>query len=116
MMRRHLGNVERNLDAAYVESAFEGAALAIERKDVIGTAWREYAEERTQPASKALLALSRLRRQRDDIVAAHGQAIYDHIEANLHWLVFSSSGSSNRGLRPHEAVARQRNCTAGNGV
>jgi len=38
--------------------------------------------------SKALLQLSRLRRLRDEIVSAHGQDVYDHIEANLHWEVF----------------------------
>ena len=92
MMRRHLGYVEGNLDVGYVEAAFRRADLEIERKDVIGTEWREYGEERTRPVSRALLRLSRLRRQRDDIVAGHGQHIYDHIEANLHWEVFQFLG------------------------
>jgi hypothetical protein len=39
--------------------------LAIDAMRVVGTEWREFAEERTQPASRALLRLSRLRRQRD---------------------------------------------------
>lgn len=30
--------------------------------------WREYAEERSQPSSQALLRLARLRRQRDNVV------------------------------------------------
>lgn len=92
MMRRHLGNVEGNLDVAFVEGAFGRAGLVIERKDLVGTEWREHAEERTQPASRALLRLSRLRRQRQDIVAQHGQDIFDHIEANLHWEVFQFLG------------------------
>lgn len=92
MMRRHLGNVDSSLDAGYVEAAFRRAELQIERQDVIGTEWREYAEERTQPVSRALLRLSRLRRQRDDVIAEHGQDIYDHIEANLHWEVFQLLG------------------------
>lgn len=92
MMRRHLGNVDGNLDAGDVEAAFRCAGLEIERKDAIGTEWREYAEERTQPSSRALLRLSRLRRQRDDIITGHGQDIYDHIEANLHWEVFQLLG------------------------
>jgi hypothetical protein len=54
--------------------------------------WREHAEERTQPVSRALLRLSRLRRQRDELVAEHGQDIYDHIETNLHWEVFQFLG------------------------
>ena len=88
LLRRHLGNVEGNLDRVHVEAAFEAAGLAIDRQEVIGSEWHEYLAERTQPASKALLRLSRLRRQRENIVAAHGQDIYDHVEANLHWEVF----------------------------
>jgi ubiquinone/menaquinone biosynthesis C-methylase UbiE len=92
LMQRHLGNVDGNLDAGYVEAAYHRARLNIERKHVVGTEWREYAEERTQPVSRALLRLARLRRQRDDIVTGHGQDIYDHIEANLHWEVFQFLG------------------------
>jgi ubiquinone/menaquinone biosynthesis C-methylase UbiE len=92
MMKRHLGNVDGNLDAEYIEAAFGRAALVIERTETIGTEWREYAEERTQPVSQALLRLSRLRRRRDEIIAQHGQNIYDHIEANLHWEVFQFLG------------------------
>ncbi|MGI9031061.1 MAG: class I SAM-dependent methyltransferase [Ilumatobacteraceae bacterium] len=92
MMRRHLGNIERNLDVGYVEAAFRGAGLEIEHREVIGTEWREHAEKRTQPVSRALLRLGRLRRQRDGIIARHGQDIYDHIEANLHWEVFQFLG------------------------
>ena len=58
----------------------------------IGTEWREHAEERTQPVSRALLRLARLRRQRDDIIAEHGQDIFEHIEANLHCEVFQFLG------------------------
>ena len=92
MLRRHLGNVDGNLDERNVEGAFRRAGLEIERKDVIGTEWREYGEEHTQPVSRALLRLSRLRRQHDDIVAVHGRDIYEHIEANLHWEVFQFLG------------------------
>jgi hypothetical protein len=46
----------------------------------------------TQPVSRALLRLARLRRQREDIVAHHGQDIYDQVEANLHWELFQFLG------------------------
>ena len=92
MMRRHLGNVDGNLHAGQLEAAFQRARLQIERKDPIGTEWREYMEEQTQPVSRALLRLSRLRRQRADIIAEHGKDIYQHIEANLHWEVFQFLG------------------------
>jgi SAM-dependent methyltransferase len=92
VMRRHLGNVEGNLDRAALEEAFAKSGFAVESVDVIGTEWREYAEERTQPVSRALLRLARLRRQRDDVVHEHGQDIYEHIEANLHWELFQFLG------------------------
>lgn len=88
MMRRHLGWLEGNVWRHQVESAFAEAGFVIDTVEEIGTEWREYAEERTQPTSKSLLRLARLRRQRDEIVAWRGQEIYDHIEANLHYEVF----------------------------
>lgn len=92
LIRRHLGNVETNLDRSKLEFAFHRPDLTIERARSIGTEWREYAEERTQPVSRALLRLARLRRQEDDIVAQHGRDVYEHIEANLHWEVFQFLG------------------------
>jgi SAM-dependent methyltransferase len=92
MLRRHLGVVFENLDERRVLDAYGAAGLALERTIVVGSEWREWAEERTQPVSKALLRLSRLRRQRDKIVAERGQDLYEHIEANLHWLLFQFIG------------------------
>lgn len=92
MMRRHLGNVPSNLVERNVESAFANAGLNIVRKEVIGTEWREYTEERTRPASIALLRLSRLRRQREALLGQVGHDVYEHVEANLHWEVFQFLG------------------------
>lgn len=92
VMRRHLGNVEGNLDRSRLESAFRRAGLTIERERTIGTEWREHAEERTRPVSRALLRLARLRRQQDELVAEHGRDVYEHVEANLHGEVFQFLG------------------------
>jgi cyclopropane fatty-acyl-phospholipid synthase-like methyltransferase len=92
MLNRHLGNVAGNIVEANLEAAFTAAGLQVEDKDVIGTEWREYAEDRTRPVSTALLRLARLRRTRDSVVAEHGQDVYDHVEANLHWKVFQFLG------------------------
>ena len=92
MMNRHLGNVPANLVEANVERAFGSAGFAIERKDVIGTEWREHVEERTGTVSRSLLRLSRLRRQQDELVQRFGRDIYDHVEANLHWETFQLLG------------------------
>ncbi|HMJ77707.1 MAG TPA: class I SAM-dependent methyltransferase [Iamia sp.] len=92
MLHRHLGNVPENLDRRVVEAASARAGLPIERTVEIGTEWREHAEEQTQPVSRALLRLARLRRQRDAVIADHGRDVYDHVEANLHWEAFQLLG------------------------
>ena len=45
------GIVAANMDERYMESSFGRAGFVIERKDVIGTEWREYAEERNHPVA-----------------------------------------------------------------
>ena len=96
MLGHHLGNVEANLVESNLEAAFHAAELTIEKRDVIGTEWCEHAEERTHPVSTDLLHLARLRRLRESVVASHGEEIYRHVEANLHWRVFQLLGK----LRP----------------
>lgn len=104
MMNRHLGNVPESLIEGHVERVFAVAGFAVVRKDLIGTEWREYAEERTQPVSQALLRLARLRRQRSVVVERYGQETYDHVEANLHWLLYQFLGK----LQPTVYLLRPR--------
>jgi ubiquinone/menaquinone biosynthesis C-methylase UbiE len=102
ILRQQRGNVWENLIEPDVEQAFSAAGFQVEVKDEIGTEWREYLDERTPGMSKKLLQLARLRRQRDDIVRDHGQALYDHVEANLHGEVFQFLGK----LKPVAYVLR----------
>lgn len=88
----HLGNVPENLVPERVEHAFADAGLVVEYRQAIGTEWREHAEERHRPVSRALLRLARLRRQRDDVVARFGRDVFDHVHANLHWEVYQFLG------------------------
>jgi ubiquinone/menaquinone biosynthesis C-methylase UbiE len=104
LLERHMGNVSANLVEQNVEEAFDGAGLAIERNEAIGTEFKEYAEERTQPASRTLLQIARLRRLRASLVESHGEDIYDHVEANLHWELFQFLGK----LQPTVYVLRRR--------
>ena len=92
MLTHSMGNVDENLDRSRIEAAFDTAGLTIESVRPIGTEWREHAEERTQPVSRALLRLARLGRQEAMITAQHGQDIFDHVEANLHWELFQFLG------------------------
>jgi ubiquinone/menaquinone biosynthesis C-methylase UbiE len=104
LLERHMGNVSSNLVERNVEDAFERAGLAIERKDTIGTEYKEYAEERTQPVSRTLLRIARLHRLRESVVERHGEDIYNHVEANLHWEVFQFLGK----LQPSVYVLSRR--------
>jgi SAM-dependent methyltransferase len=92
LLAQNLAVVPANLDEDMVEGAFGRAGLAVALKEAIGTEWREYAEERTRPASQDLLRLARLRRRRDLIIQDAGEEIYGHIESNLHWLVYQFLG------------------------
>jgi hypothetical protein len=92
LLGQSLAVVPANLVEENVEAAFHRAGLAVVVKDVIGTEWREYAEERTQRVSRDLLRLARLRRQRDRIVEQAGEDIYRHIESTLHWQVYQFLG------------------------
>jgi ubiquinone/menaquinone biosynthesis C-methylase UbiE len=83
-----LGNVSRNLDRPTVEAAFEHAGFRVERVDDIGTEFREYEEERSQPVSESLLRLARLRRGRAEVISRFGNEKYDLWEASLQWLAY----------------------------
>jgi ubiquinone/menaquinone biosynthesis C-methylase UbiE len=92
LLGQNLAAVAENLVRKNVEAAFSAAGLVVVVDDEIGTDWREYAEERTQPVSRDLLRLARLRRRRDSIVEHAGAEIYGHIESNLHWSVYQFLG------------------------
>lgn len=99
-----MGSIEANLEEANLLAGFEAAGLRIGEREVIGTEWREYAEERTQPVSRSLLRLARLRRLRESVASTRGEAIYRHVEANLHWEIFQMLGK----LLPVVYVLQQR--------
>ena len=102
LLAQSLTLVRASLDEQAVEAAFTRARLVVERREMIGTEWREWEEERTQPTSRALLRLARLRRQRDKLVSEFGEELVAHAEANLHWLMFLLLGK----LRPTLWVLR----------
>jgi SAM-dependent methyltransferase len=91
-VNRPLGNIAQNLERAWVEEAFEKAGLRVERLEEIGTEFREYEEERTQPVSESLLQLARLRRRRGEVIQRFGEDKYTLWEASLHWLAYLLMG------------------------
>ncbi|MGN6798475.1 MAG: class I SAM-dependent methyltransferase [Gaiellaceae bacterium] len=87
-LNQPVGNVLQNLDRAWVEEAFDRASFRVERVEEIGTQFREYDEERTQPVSKNLLRLARLRRRREEVIRRFGNDKYEMWEASLQWLAY----------------------------
>jgi ubiquinone/menaquinone biosynthesis C-methylase UbiE len=104
LLERHLGNVAANLDEHGVEEAFDQAGLRIELKDIIGSEVKEHAEEHSQSVSKTLLRLARLHRLRDAVTNTHGEEIYNHIDADLHWELYQCLGK----LQPTVYLLRHR--------
>jgi SAM-dependent methyltransferase len=96
MIHAPLGHIEANFDEDAMEAAFRRAGFLIARKDVIGTEWREHDEEHAGSVSRDLLRLARLRRKRRELVAEHGQKLYDLAQASLQWRTFQLLGK----LRP----------------
>jgi SAM-dependent methyltransferase len=92
LLDRHLGNVPANLSREHVEAAFARAGLRIERREVVGSEFKEFAEEHTQPGSRTLLRLARLRRLRGRLEREVAAELLDHVEANLHWELFGYLG------------------------
>jgi ubiquinone/menaquinone biosynthesis C-methylase UbiE len=92
MINEPLGVVSANLDEDFVEAAFQRAGLAIDRKDVIGTEWREHEDERGESVSRNLLRLARLRRRREEIVEQYGEELYDGAQASLQWTTYQFLG------------------------
>ena len=92
MIHAPLGNIAKNFDEEAMEDAFRHAGFVVARKDVIGTEWREHDEERAGSVSRDLLRLARLRRRREELVAVHGQELYDLAQASLQWRTYQLLG------------------------
>ena len=92
MLAHHRGVVPANLDPAQLMAAYAAAGLLLEQTIEIGTRWREFAEERTQPVSRKPLQLARLRRQHAELATTYGADALAHVEANLHWELWQFLG------------------------
>jgi SAM-dependent methyltransferase len=99
-----VGIVPQNLERLWVEATFEQAGFRVERLEEIGTEFREYDEERTQPVSESLLRLARLRRRRGEVIQRFGTDKYDLWEASLQWLAYLLLGK----VEPVAYVLRMR--------
>jgi SAM-dependent methyltransferase len=76
LLAQNLTLVAASMDEENVEGAFARAGLTIERKDSIGTEWREHLEERTQPVSRGCAEIETHRGggRRGDLRAHRGES------------------------------------------
>ena len=92
MLRRHLGNIDANLDRATLEPPSDwGASPSKPSRPSArsgGSTGRSVPAGVPSPPSTRATTTPARRPRRD-----HGHEIYDHVEANLHWEVFQFLGN-----------------------
>lgn len=87
-----LGNNPENLVESNLERTLAKHNFSVVAKHVVGTEWREYLEETRSIASRDLLRLARLRRQRQLIVDAYGEEIFKIAQASTQWSIHQFLG------------------------
>lgn len=82
-----------SMSFASLERAFTTNGLTLLEKDVIGSEWREWWEENgVNTTSKQLLQIARMRRNREELICALGEAHYEIELANCVWGVYQMLG------------------------
>jgi len=88
-----LAAIPANADPDAFELAVAGAGLQIERREEIGSEWREFGEENGQPrTSLQLLHVARLLRDRGRLTSELGNGTYQMELANCLWGVYQMIG------------------------
>lgn len=88
-----LAVVPANMSIPYFEEIAKRVGFKIEKKDYIGSEWREYWEEDgTHTTSRQLLHLSRLRRNRGRLIEKLGRTLYEIELADCYWGVYQMLG------------------------
>lgn len=101
---RPLAVVQENMSSEYFEKVIENRGFRIEKRDIIGSEWREYWEESgDHVTSKQLLRVARIRRAGDRLAEEIGKVPYSVEMANCLWGVYQMLGK----LRPTMYVLRK---------
>ena len=97
--------VPESMDAGALEERAAAAGLELLSVEELGGEWRErMIEDRAWDAGDALLRLSRLRRRRQELVEAYGQAAVDAYAGGTLWGIYQLLGK----LRPTVYVWERR--------
>ena len=87
-----MGVVPASADPARTVAAIAAAGLRIDERLEIGSEWSEWAEEHHRSASRKLLHVSLLRRNRVGYLERYGQAAYDMMLGDCLWHVYAMIG------------------------
>jgi SAM-dependent methyltransferase len=92
-----LGIVPQGLSKKRLEEAFAGAGLDVLQSEMLGDELIEFYEERDGRASRELIRIARMRRRREELIAAWGRTRYDAAYALYHWIVYHLLGKLSSG-------------------
>lgn len=87
-----LDSFAENMRPDFTESAITGAGLSIDRCDVLGSEWGEYAGEHTSKSARNLIHVARLLRQPDRYIQKFGKENYDIAVADCLWHIYRLIG------------------------
>jgi SAM-dependent methyltransferase len=87
-----LGSFAANMRPDFTESTIMLAGLSIDRCDVLGSEWGEYAEEHTGKSARNLIHVARLLRQPEPYIQRFGKENYDVAVADCLWHIYRLIG------------------------
>ena len=83
----------QNMDEGFFQATAQAAGLAITRRDVVSSEWRErWAEEGSTALLDDLLSVARMRRSETRLVADYGRERYEATYANCLWGIYQMLG------------------------
>ena len=81
-----------SLNRSTLEQAIEAAGFRIEGRQDVGSELMEYYEERDRRASRELMRIARMRRNREKLVKEWGASRFETAQALYHWIVYQLLG------------------------
>lgn len=87
-----MGCIASSMDPARTEAAIRAAGLLIERREVLGSEWGQYAQEQTGRGAEKLLHAARLIQDPDRYIRVFGRQNYEIALGDCLWHVYRLIG------------------------
>ena len=91
MLCGHVATFPERMSVSTFESVVDAAGFCIESLDLIGSEWNEAAQEAGN-APNYLLQVSRLRREREELIDELGEVPYRAMYGNALWSIYQMLG------------------------